>query len=140
MAIDNETTSHRKAVRTEVRAPIEVVVSRMVWYVAGAIDIFIAIRFFLLLFAANQAAGFVQFIYGVSDVFMAPFMAVFQTTRVATATFEWSSILAIAIYALLAWGITELIRAVVPRDRSETVEQVEADRNVHTGTPGGVTR
>ncbi|MHB1342049.1 MAG: hypothetical protein ACYC77_09560 [Coriobacteriia bacterium] len=124
------TASHRRAVHTEVRAPLETVVSRIVWYVAGAIDVFLAIRFALLLFGANAVAGFVKLIYSVSDVFMAPFVAVFPTAQVEGSVFEWSALLAIAIYALAAWGITELIRAVVPRDRSETVEEVKSEQDV----------
>lgn len=123
-------TDHRRQVHTEVRAPIEVVVSRMIWFVAGVIEVFIAIRFVLLMLGANAAAGFVTFVYGVSDVFMAPFSTIFGTSRVEGAVFEWSALVAIAVYALIAWGLVALMGAVNPRDRSETVESVQSDEDV----------
>jgi len=123
-------SDRRSQVHTEVRAPIEAVVSRVVLFVFGFIEVLIGIRFVLKLLGANAVAPFVQFIYGVSAIFVAPFNAIFGTASVAGSVFEWSSLVAIAIYALVAWGIVALIRAVNPRDRSETVERVEKDADV----------
>jgi YggT family protein len=116
---------NRSQVHTESRAPFEAVLTRVVWFVFGAIEVLVAVRFVLVLLGANAEAGFVRFVYGFSDVFMAPFAAIFGTLRVAGATFEWSALIAIAIYALVAWGFVALIHAVNPRERSETVERVE---------------
>jgi len=124
-------SDRRSQVHTEVRAPIESVVARVVWFVFGVIEVLIAIRFVLKLLGANVAAGFVQFVYGVSGVFMAPFNTIFGAPRVSGATFEWSALVAIAIYALIAWGIVALIRAVNPRESSATVERVEKDDDVN---------
>lgn len=123
-------SDRRSQVHTEVRAPVEAVVTRVVWFVFGVIEVLIAIRFVLELLGANASAGFVQFIYGLSGVFMAPFIAILGTARVSGATFEWSALLAIAVYALIAWGIVALIRAANPRVQSETVERVESDEDV----------
>jgi len=123
---------HRTQIHTEVRRPIEAVLARIVWFVFGVIEVFIGIRFVLTLFGANAEAGFVQFIYSVSDVFMAPFNAIFSTQTVEGATFEWSALVAIAVYALIAWGLVALIRALSPRRHAETVERVESGENVRT--------
>ncbi len=122
---------HRSQVRTEVRAPIETVISRVVWFVFGFIEVLIAIRFVLKMLGANSKAGFAQLVYGVSDVLIAPFSTLFGTQRVGGAAFEWSALVAIAIYALIAWGIVAFIRAVVPREHAETVERVATDRDVN---------
>ena len=118
-------TDRRSQVHTEVRRPIEAVLSRVVMFVFGVIEVFIAVRFVLTLLGANAEAGFVKFVYAVSDVFMAPFNAIFSTQSVSGATVEWSALVAIAVYALIAWGLVALIRAVSPRRHSETVERVE---------------
>lgn len=112
-------------VHTEVRAPMEVVVSRVIMFVFGVIEVFIAIRFVLMLLGANAGAGFVKMIYNVSGVFMAPFIAIFNTQKAGEAVFDLSALVAIAVYALVAWGLVALIRAVNPRERSATVERVE---------------
>jgi hypothetical protein len=121
---------HRSQVHTEVRVPVERVLARVVWFVFGVIEVLIAIRFVLELLGANIQAGFVRMVYGVSSIFMAPFNAILRTQSVEGATFEWSALVAIAIYALIAWGIVTLIGAVSPRDHAETVERVETDRDV----------
>lgn len=108
--------------------PIEAVLANVIWFIFGVIEILIAIRFVFLLLGANPATAFVSMIYGVSGIFMAPFAAIFRTQQVATGTlFEWSALVAIAIYALAAWGIVAMIFAVSPRASSETVERVEQD-------------
>lgn len=123
-------TDRRSQVHTEVRVPVEAVITRVVWFVFGVIEVLIAIRFVLMLMGANVEAGFVKMIYGVSGIFMAPFIAIFSTQRVATgAVFEWSALVAIAIYALVAWGIVSLIRAVGPREHAETVERVVSEED-----------
>lgn len=123
---------HRSQVRTEVRAPVETVISRVVWFVFGFIEVLIAIRFVLKMLGANSKAGFAQLVYDVSDVLIAPFSTLFDTQRVEGAVLEWSALVAIAIYALIAWGIVVFIRAVVPREHAQTVERVETDQNVNT--------
>jgi hypothetical protein len=103
-----------------------------VYYVFGVIEVIIGLRFVLLLLGANREAGFVSFILGLSGPFMVPFDAVFKTQRAAGSSFELSSLLALAVYALLAWGIVSLIRAVNPRRSSETVERVEKNEDATT--------
>jgi hypothetical protein len=93
-------------------------------FVFGVIEVLIAIRFVLMLLGANAEAGFAKLIYGVSGVFMAPFSALFNTQEAGGAVFEWSALVAIAVYALVAWGLVALIRAVSPREHAETVERV----------------
>lgn len=123
---------HRSQVHTEVRRPIEAVVSRIVMFVFGVIEVLIAIRFVFTLLGANAEAGFVKLVHDLSSVFMAPFDAIFNTQTVAGATFEWSALVAIAVYALIGWGIVALVRAASPRRHAETVERVEQVENDHT--------
>jgi len=132
MANGSATSSDRRSqVHTEVRAPIETIVARVIWFVFGLIEVLIAIRFVLLLTGANAQAGFVRMIYGVSGIFMIPFVAIFKTQRVAAGSvFEWSALVAIVIYALIAWGLVALIQAVSPREQAETVERVVQDDDV----------
>lgn len=96
-------------------------ISQIVWYVLGVIESLLLIRFFLKLFDANSAAGFSQFIYQVTYAFAAPFLTVFDTSQVAASVFEWSTLLAMLVYWLVAWAIVKLLLMVRP------VSSVEAD-------------
>lgn len=134
--ISSASTDRRRLSHTEVYSPIEVILSRIVYYVFGVIEALLAIRFVFGLFGANTAAPFVQFIYSVTDFFMIPFNAIFNTQQLNGATFEWSVLVALVIYALIAWGLVALIHAVSPRSHAGTVETVESvdedDQHVHT--------
>ncbi len=66
-------------------------------------------RFLLKLTGANPGAGFTSFIYGVTYVFTAPFLSVFHITKIAGSIFEWTTLLAMLVYGLVAWGIVKLL-------------------------------
>lgn len=82
--------------------------TQIVWYILGILEVILAFRFVLKLLAANPGAGFSSFIYSVSYPFAAPFLSVFRRTQIASSTFEWTTILAMLVYWLIAWGIIRL--------------------------------
>jgi len=93
-----------------------VITQRLVWFIVGVIDALIAIRFILLLLGANQSAGFVDFIYSLTAIFVAPFVGIFGQPTYGSFVFEWSSILAIVVYSLIALGIAKLITLTRPQE------------------------
>jgi hypothetical protein len=122
--------TERAVVSSERRRPAETIVIDIVYFIFGVIEVILGLRFVLRLLGANPEAGFVQIVYAISTPFMAPFEAVFATQQVEGAVFDWSVLLAMAVYALIAWGIASLIRAATPRSSSGTVEQVEQVEHV----------
>lgn len=94
--------------------------TQVIWYVLGLLEILLAFRFFFLLFGANPSAGFSNFIYTFSYPFAMPFISVFGLTQVEGSVFEWTTILAMIVYALIAWGIVKIL------SMSRTVSTTEA--------------
>lgn len=82
--------------------------TQIVWYILGILEALLAFRFILKLLAANPGAGFSSFIYGVSYPFATPFLNVFHVTRIEGSIFEWTTLLAMLVYWLIAWGIIKL--------------------------------
>ena len=82
--------------------------TQVVWYILGLIEILLAFRFVLKLLGANPAAGFTNFIYDITYLFAAPFLNVFNKTYVAGATLEWTTILAMFVYWVIAMGIIKM--------------------------------
>ena len=82
--------------------------TQIVWYIVGILEALLAFRFFLKLLGANPCAGFTDFIYSVTHVFAAPFLNVFRITAVEGSVFEWTSLLAMLVYYLIALGIIRL--------------------------------
>ena len=82
--------------------------TQIVWYVLGIVEVLLAFRFVLKLLGANPDAGFSSFIYGVTYVFAAPFLSVFRVTEVAGSVLEWTTLLAMFFYLVLAYGLIKL--------------------------------
>jgi hypothetical protein len=83
--------------------------TQIVWYILSIIEILLAFRFVLKLLGANPVAGFTSFIYGVTYVFASPFLSVFRITRIEGSIFEWTTILAMFVYWIIAMGIIKLL-------------------------------
>lgn len=82
--------------------------TQVVWYLLGILEVLLAFRFLLRLFGANPAAGFTNFIYDLSYPFAAPFLNVFRITRVEGSVVEWTTLLAMVVYWLIAWAIVKM--------------------------------
>ena len=82
--------------------------TQIVWYILGFIEIMLAFRFALKLLAANPDAGFSSFVYGITYVFASPFLSVFRISHVAGSSFEWTTLLAMFVYWVVAIGIVNL--------------------------------
>jgi hypothetical protein len=93
-----------------------VIAQRVIWFFVGVITVLLALRFVLLLLGANRDAGFVDFVYTVSGMFVAPFVGIFGEPTYGQSVLEISSLLAIVIYALIGWGLAKLITLTRPRE------------------------
>jgi YGGT family len=93
-----------------------------IWWVVAFVDTLILIRFLLKLLGASTAAGFVQFMYGITDGLVAPFHGIFNTTASGRSVLEPESLVAIAIYTLIGWGLVSLIRLMTRSRRTTVVE------------------
>ena len=82
--------------------------TQIVWYIVGIIEVLLALRFVLKLLGANAGAGFTNFIYSASWFLAAPFYSVFHISQIEGNVFEWTSLLAMAVYGLIGWGIVKL--------------------------------
>lgn len=83
--------------------------TQVVWYIVGVIEALLAFRFVLKLLGANPQAGFTNFIYTVTAPFAAPFLNVFQISRVEGSILEWTTLLAMLVYWLVALAIIKLL-------------------------------
>ncbi|HLC45173.1 MAG: hypothetical protein A2722_04545 [Candidatus Doudnabacteria bacterium RIFCSPHIGHO2_01_FULL_50_11] len=82
--------------------------TQIVWYIVGLLEAILAFRFVLKLLGANASAGFTSFIYGISQPFAAPFLNVFKITKVEGSVLEWTTLLAMLVYWLVAIAIVKL--------------------------------
>jgi len=94
--------------------------TQIVWYLLSLLEALLAFRFVLKLMGANSEAGFTSFIYGITWPFTAPFLAVFSKTTVQSSIFEWTTLLTMLVYWMIALAIVKLFMM------SKTVSTSEA--------------
>lgn len=84
--------------------------TQIIWYILGIIEALLAFRFIFKLFGANPEAGFSGFIYGITYIFANPFLSVFHNSQIVSGSiFEWTTLLAMAVYWIVALGINRLL-------------------------------
>jgi len=86
----------------------------LIYFFFGTLEILLAFRLVLKLTGASIASGFVGLIYSLTGVFILPFEGIFRRGYTqgieTTSVLEPSTLVAIIVYAVLAWGIVNLIR------------------------------
>lgn len=98
---------------------------QVMWYLLGLIETLLLFRFAFKMFGANQGAPFVRALYAVSDGLTWPFRGIFPVGAVEGSVFEWSSLVAMAVYAVIAYGLIYLIQLVKPVDQEDVEEAVD---------------
>lgn len=81
-------------------------VERLIIFIFGLIEAVIVLRIVLLLLAAREGNDVVQFVYSVSEFFVAPFRGILRIDEVqaGVAAFDFG-----AVVALVFWVIIEVI-------------------------------
>jgi hypothetical protein len=119
---------------TEVATPArQVVISRVakiIWLTAALMMMALGFRFVLLLIEANPATGFVNFVYDVTDVLVAPFNGIVEAPTLSSGgVIDIASLFAIVVYALAAWALVTLIVILFAgRTHSRRVTTVQSER------------
>lgn len=111
-AINEVVETDREVERARGMARISQVVDYIFYVIYGLL----AIRLLLALLAARPTAGFVQFIYTITDPFYAPFRGIVASPRAEGGyTLALPIVIAIIVYALLHLGINGLLRLIARR-------------------------
>lgn len=113
----SDTVIYRDYDRAEVRPLYRS--TQVVWYAFYVIETILLFRFALRLIGANTGAAFTQFVYALSSPFIAPFRNIVGNLRVFGSAVEWSTLIAMVAYWVLAWGIVRLIAMNRPVTRTE---------------------
>ena len=88
---------------------------RIMWAILVLLEILFAFRFILRLIAANPNSGFAMVIYGITGIFVGPFNGLISmgTSGGSGSTLEITTLIAMAVYALIFWGIAYGFRLVL---------------------------
>jgi hypothetical protein len=98
---------------TEVNASNTQTTKYFIYFLFGVLDVLLIFRFILKLTGANPGSLFVSLIYTLTSIFVLPFQGIFRQGfsegNVTTSIFEPSTLIALIVYTLIAWGIVKLV-------------------------------
>jgi uncharacterized protein YggT (Ycf19 family) len=87
----------------------------MIFYFFGLLESLLFIRFILGLMGANANSPFAVLLRGITLPFLFLFEGLLPTPRAGSSVMEFSTLVAIVMYALLAFAIVRLVRLVYAR-------------------------
>ncbi len=115
-SVTTQNNGPREAVTTETKqvASGYQTLEYLIYFFFGLLSVLLIFRLVLKLMGASSASAFVGLIYGITGIFIMPFEGIFRrgyTQGVETTSIlEPATIVAIVVYAVLAFGIVKLVR------------------------------
>jgi len=98
---------------------------KLIYYVLGVLEVLFTFRLVLRVLGSNPQSTFVHGIYSITNIFIAPFAGILRvavTDGIETkAVLEPALIVAMIVYALVAYGIVKLIEIISNRKDSQII-------------------
>jgi len=108
-------------------------VTQLIWLLLAILEAVIGLRFIFKLIGVNSANPFASFLYGLTNFFVAPFASLTGAPAANGMVFEFSTLIAMIIYALVGWGIERIVYVIFYRPRG-AVTASQTTVSDHTGT------
>lgn len=103
-------TSPETTTTTVPNPPPGLILVRVIHILEAILLVLLAFRFVFALLGANSGNPFVNFIYAVSWPFVYPFVGIFgYTAQTATVHLELYTLVAMAVWALVAWVLVRVV-------------------------------
>lgn len=100
--------------QVKVAATQSQTVEYLIYFIFGLLEILLAFRLIFKVMGASLASGFIRTIYSLTGPFVLPFEGIFRRGISqgveTTSVFEPATLVALIVYAVLAWGIVKLTR------------------------------
>ena len=91
--------------------------TQVIWLVLGFLEALLALRFLFKLIGVNPANPFATFLYGFTNLFVAPFANLTGTPAAEGMVFEFTTLLAMLVYALVFYGLERLVYVIFYRQQ-----------------------
>lgn len=115
--------------------------TQMIWLLLGLLEAAIALRIVFKLIAVNAANPFAKLLFGVTNVFLAPFKSLVGNPTSGNNVLEITSIIAMLVYLLIAWGIERVVYVLFYRERGPvSVKQTIVAEHIPLPAPVGVSQ
>jgi hypothetical protein len=109
--------------------------SQFIWLLLGILEALIGLRIALMLIGANPNSPIVALIYGLTYLFLFPFTGLINSPAFGNMVFEFSSLFAMFVYALIAWAVERIVWLIFYRPRGATVDVTETKTSEQHNIP-----
>ena len=90
-------------------------VTQVIWLLLGFLEATLALRFLFKLIGVNPSNAFASILYGFTDLFVAPFASLTGAPAAEGMVFEFSTIIAMLVYALIFYALERLVYVIFYR-------------------------
>lgn len=112
----------------------------LIWLLFGVLEGLLALRFIFKLIAANPGNTFASFLYALTGFFLAPFTSLTSAPSAGGMVFEFSTLIAMVVYALVGWALERLVYVLFYRPRGPvSVRQTTVDQYIPPPPPSPTT-
>lgn len=87
---------------------------QLIWFFLGVIETLLVFRFILKMIGASTISGFTDFVYALSLPFATPFLGMLPASVSGASILEWSTLIGMIVYLVVAFGLIEIIRLLTP--------------------------
>jgi uncharacterized protein YggT (Ycf19 family) len=94
--------------------------TQWVWLSCGLVETLIVLRIVMKFMAVDSASTFAQLVYGITSPFVAPFAAFTVNPAYGLIALELTSMMAMIVYALLAWLVAQVLLVIFYRTYTHT--------------------
>jgi hypothetical protein len=109
--------------------------TQLIWLLFGALEVLIVLRIALMLIGANPNSPIVAMIYGLTYLVLFPFTGLISSPTVGNMVLEISSMFAILVYGLIAFGVERTVWLIFYRPRGPVVGTTQTTTSEHHTTP-----
>ena len=92
-------------------------VTQLIWLGLGLLEVLLAMRVVFKLIAVNADNLFASLLYFVTGIFVAPFASLTSAPALGNMVLEISTVIAMIVYLLLAWGLERIVYVLFYRPR-----------------------
>ena len=126
MSNENRVLEVRTSQSESERVPSDFVLrASQVWLLFAVLEILISLRIGLKMVGADPDNTIVALIYGITSLFLIPFVGLIGSPTVGGTVLEISSLFAMLIYALVAWAMARAVWLSFYRPRGSMVGVTE---------------
>ena len=100
-------------------------VTQVIWLLLGILESALALRFLFKLIGVNPENTCASLLYGFTNLFVAPFASLTGAPAAEGMVFEFTTLIAMLVYALVFYALERIVYVIFYRERGVSISQTK---------------